>query len=58
MKRFGALGWLIETKLLSKWLARSSTNFSSAAADAGIVIFVPALVVTTVSPSSTVTRTM
>ena len=28
----------IETKLLSTWLAKSSTNFSSVAADAGIVI--------------------
>jgi hypothetical protein len=33
----------IETKLFSTWLAKSSTNFSSVAAGAGIVSFVPAV---------------
>jgi hypothetical protein len=45
-----------ETKLLSTWLAKSSTNFASVAVDAGIVIFVPAVVVTTISPRWIVTE--
>jgi hypothetical protein len=48
MVDFGELA--IETKLLSTWLAKSSMNFSSVAAEAGIVIFVPAVVVTMISP--------
>jgi hypothetical protein len=46
----------METKLLSTWLAKSSTNFASVAEDAGIVISVLAIVSTRISSSWIVTE--
>jgi hypothetical protein len=48
----------METKFLSTWLARLSTDFSNVARDAGVAMFVPAVVCTTISPPWIATKRM